>query len=163
MIIVKKSGYLIYKNFKFRCALGKNGIKKKVKEGDFVTPKGKYKLIKIYYRPDRIKKINSPLKKVRIKKNMGWCDDVNSKYYNKQIKINDKISHEKLYRKDSLYDILVVLNYNLNPIIRGKGSAIFLHVAKKNYSKTQGCIALKRNELLNLVSKIKKNTQIRIG
>ena len=163
MIIVKKSGYLNYKNFKFRCALGKNGIKKKVKEGDFVTPKGKYKLIKIYYRPDRIKKINSPLKKVRIKKNMGWCDDVNSKYYNKQIKINNKISHEKLYRKDSLYDIIVVLNYNLNPTIRGKGSAIFLHVAKKNYRKTQGCIALKRNELLNLVSKIKKNTQIKIG
>ena len=163
MIIVKKSGYLNYKNFKFRCALGKNGIKKKVKEGDFVTPKGKYKLIKIYYRPDRIKKINSPLKRVRIKKNMGWCDDVNSKYYNKQIKINNKISHEKLYRKDSLYDIIVVLNYNLNPTIRGKGSAIFLHVAKKNYSKTQGCIALKRNELLNLISKIKKNTQIKIG
>ena len=163
MIIVKKSGYLNYKNFKFRCALGKNGIKKKMKEGDFITPRGKYKLIKIYYRPDRIKKINSPLKKVRIKKNMGWCDDVNSKYYNKQIKINDKISHERLYRKDSLYDILVVLNYNLNPIIRGKGSAIFLHVAKKNYSKTQGCIALKRNELLNLVSKIRKNTQIKIG
>ena len=163
MIIVKKSGYLNYKNFKFRCALGKNGIKKKVKEGDFITPKGKYKLIKIYYRADRIKKINSPLKKIKLKKNMGWCDDVNSKYYNKQIKINDKISHERLYRKDSLYDILVVLNYNLNPIIRGKGSAIFLHVAKKNYSKTQGCIALKRNELLNLVSKIRKNTQIKIG
>ena len=163
MIIVKKSGYLNYKNFKFRCALGKNGIKKKVKEGDFITPKGKYKLIKIYYRPDRIKKINSPLKKIKIKKNMGWCDDVNSKHYNKQIKINKKFSHEKLYRKDSLYDILIVLNYNLNPITRGKGSAIFLHVAKKNYSKTQGCIALKRNELLNLVSKIKKNTQIKIG
>ena len=163
MIIVKKSGYLNYKNFKFRCALGKNGIKKKVKEGDFITPKGKYKLIKIYYRPDRIKKINSPLKKIKIKKNMGWCDDVNSKHYNKQIKINDKISHEKLYRKDSLYDILIVLNYNLNPITRGKGSAIFLHIAKKNYSKTQGCIALKKNELLNLVSKIKKNTQIKIG
>jgi len=163
MIIVKKSGYLNYKNFKFRCALGKNGIKKKVKEGDFITPKGKYKLIKIYYRPDRIKKINSPLKKIKIKKNMGWCDDVNSKYYNKQIKINDKISHEKLYRNDNVYDIIVVLNYNLNPIIKGKGSAIFLHVAKKNYSKTQGCIALKKNELLNLVSKIKKNTQIKIG
>ena len=163
MIIVKKSGYLIYKNFKFRCALGKNGIKKKVKEGDFITPKGKYKLIKIYYRADRIKKINSPLKKIKIKKNMGWCDDVNSKYYNKQIKINDKISHEKLYRNDNVYDIIVVLNYNLNPIIKGKGSAIFLHVAKKNYRKTQGCIALKRNELLNLVSKIRKNTQIKIG
>ncbi len=94
---------------------------------------------------------------------MGWCDDVNSKFYNKQIKINKKISYEKLYRKDNVYDIIVVLNYNINPIIKGKGSAIFLHVAKKNYKKTQGCIALKKSELLNLVSKIKKNTQIKIG
>ena len=163
MIIVKKSGYLNYKNFKFRCALGKNGIGQKKREGDFVTPKGKYKLIKIYYRADRIKKVRSPLKKIKIKKNMGWCDDVNSKYYNKQIKINKKISHEKLHRKDNLYDIVVVLNYNINPIIKGKGSAIFLHIAKKNYNKTQGCIALKKNELLSLISKIKKNTQIRIG
>ena len=163
MIIVKKSGYLKYKNFKFRCALGKGGIKQKEREGDFITPKGKFKLIKIYYRSDRIKRINSTLKKIKIKKNMGWCDDVSSNYYNKQIKINKKFSHEKLYRKDNVYDIVVVLNYNLNPIKRGKGSAIFLHVAKKNYKKTQGCIALKKNELLNLVSKIKKNTQIKIG
>ena len=163
MIIVKKSGYLKYKKFKFRCALGKGGIKQKEREGDFITPKGKFKLIKIYYRSDRIKKINSTLKTIKIKKNMGWCDDVSSNYYNKQIKISKKIGHEKLHRKDSLYDIIVVLNYNLNPIIKGKGSAIFLHVAKKNYNKTQGCIALKKNELLYLVSQIKKNTQIRIG
>jgi L,D-peptidoglycan transpeptidase YkuD (ErfK/YbiS/YcfS/YnhG family) len=163
MIIVKKSGYLKYKNLKFRCALGKGGIKQKEREGDFITPKGKFKLIKIYYRSDRIKKINSTLKKIKIKKNMGWCDDVSSNYYNKQIKINKKISHERLHRKDNVYDIIVVLNYNLNPIIKGKGSAIFLHVAKKNYKKTQGCIALKKNELLNLVSKIKRNTQIKIG
>ena len=163
MIIVKKSGYLKYKNFKFRCALGKGGIKQKEREGDFITPKGKFKLIKIYYRSDRIKKISSVLKKIKIKKNMGWCDDVSSNYYNKQIKINKKIGHEKLLRKDNLYDIIVVLNYNLDPIIKGKGSAIFLHVAKKNYNKTQGCIALKKNDLLHLVSKIKKNTQIRIG
>ena len=163
MIIVKKSGYLKYKNFKFRCALGKGGIKQKEREGDFITPKGKFKLIKIYYRSDRIKKINSTLKKIKIKKNMVWCDDVSSNYYNKQIKISKKIGHEKLHRKDNVYDIIVVLNYNLNPIIKGKGSAIFLHVAKKNYNKTQGCIALKKNELLSLVSKIKKNTQIRIS
>ena len=163
MIIVKKSGYLKYKKFKFRCALGKGGIKQKEREGDFITPKGKFKLIKIYYRSDRIKKINSTLKKIKIKKNMGWCDDVSSNYYNKQIKISKKIGHEKLHRKDNLYDIIIVLNYNLNPIIKGKGSAIFLHVAKKNYNKTEGCIALKKNELLSLVSKIKKNTQIRIS
>jgi len=163
MIIVKKSGYLKYKNFKFRCALGKRGIKQKEKEGDFVTPKGKFKLLKVYYRSDRIKKINTPLKKIKIKKTMGWCNDVSSRYYNKQIKINKKINYEKLYRKDNVYDIIVVLNYNLKPIIKGKGSAIFLHVAKRNYNKTLGCIALKKNKLLYLLSKIKKNTQIKIG
>jgi L,D-peptidoglycan transpeptidase YkuD (ErfK/YbiS/YcfS/YnhG family) len=94
---------------------------------------------------------------------MCRCDDERINYYNKQIKISKKICQEKLHRKDNLYDIIVVLNYNLNPIIKGKGSAIFLHVAKKNYNKTQGCIALKKNELLSLISKIKKNTQIRIG
>jgi len=163
MIIVKNPGLLKYKNLKFRCALGKLGIKKKLCEGDMITPKGKFKLTKIYYRSDRIKKINSPLKKIRIKKNMGWCDDISNKHYNKQIKINNNIGHEKLYRVDNVYDVIVVLNYNLNPVIKGKGSAIFLHVAKKNYSKTQGCIALKKNELLYLLSKIKKNTQIKIG
>jgi L,D-peptidoglycan transpeptidase YkuD (ErfK/YbiS/YcfS/YnhG family) len=86
MIIVKKTGYLKYKNFKFRCALGKSGIKKKVKEGDNITPKGVFKIIKIYYRPDKINKIISLIKKIKIKKNMGWCDDPNSSYYNKQIK-----------------------------------------------------------------------------
>jgi len=163
MIIVKNHGKLKYKNLSIRCALGKLGVKKKKHEGDLITPKGKFKLTKIYYRSDRIKNIDSPLKKIRIKKDMGWCDDVSSKRYNKQIKINKSISHEKLYRKDNIYDVIVVLNYNLNPIINGKGSAIFLHVAKKNYNKTQGCIALKKNELLYLLSKIKKNTQIKIG
>jgi len=163
MIIVKKSGYLKYKKFKFRCALGKAGIKNKTKEGDNITPKGSYKAIKLFYRNDKVSKIKTILKKFKIKKNMGWCDDVSSNYYNKQIKINKKISHEKLHRKDNLYDIVVVLNYNINPIIKEKGSAIFLHVAKKNYNKTQGCIALKKNDLLNLISKIKNNTQIKIG
>ena len=93
---------------------------------------------------------------------MGWCDDTKSDYYNKQVRVNKKISHEKLYRKDNVYDIIAVLNYNLNPTRKGKGSAIFLHVARKNYNKTQGCIALKKNELLYLLSKIKKNTQIKI-
>ena len=86
MIIVKKSGYLNYKNFKFRCALGKNGIKKKIKEGDNITPKGIFRITKLYYRPDRIKKITTAVKKIKIKKNIGWCDDPKSKFYNQQIK-----------------------------------------------------------------------------
>ena len=163
MIIVKNPGLLKYKDLQFRCALGKLGIQKKSHEGDLITPKGKFRLTKIYYRSDRVKKINSPLKKIKIKKNMGWCDDTESRHYNKQIKINKNYSYEKLHRKDNVYDIIVILNYNLNPIRRGKGSAIFLHVAKRNYNKTHGCVALKKNELLHLLSKIKKNTQIKLG
>ena len=163
MIIVKKSGYLQYKNLKFRCALGKAGIRRKGREGDNITPKGIFKIIKIYYRSDKIKKITSSIKKIKIKKNMGWCDDPKSFYYNKQIKLPSKFSHEKLYRKDNLYDLFLVLNYNTSPIIKNKGSAIFLHIAKDSYKKTKGCIALKREDLIQLVSKIRKKTKIKIN
>jgi L,D-peptidoglycan transpeptidase YkuD (ErfK/YbiS/YcfS/YnhG family) len=163
MIIVKKSGYLEYKNFKFRCALGKSGIKKKIKEGDCITPKGIFKINKIYYRADKIKKVRTKVNTVKIKKNMGWCDDPRSIFYNKQIKLPSKFSHEKLYRKDSLYDLVLVLNYNTNPIIKNKGSAIFIHVAKNSYKKTKGCIALKKQDLIQLAKNIKKNTRIEIN
>ena len=162
MIIVKKSGYLQYKNLKFRCALGKAGIKKKEKEGDNITPKGTFKITKIYYRPDKIKNITSVVKKIKIKNNMGWCDDPSSILYNKQVKLPNKFSHEKLYRKDNLYDLILVLNYNINPIIKNKGSAIFIHVAKSSYKKTKGCIALKKKHLIELISKIKKNNKVKI-
>ena len=163
MIIVKKSGYLKYKNLKFRCAFGKNGIKKKTKEGDKITPIGIFKITKIYYRHDKIKNLKTSIKKIKIKKNMGWCDDPNSIHYNKQIKLPNKFSHEKLYRKDNLYDLFLVLNYNTNPVIKNKGSAIFLHITKGSYKKTKGCIALKRGDLIQLVSKIRKNTKIKIN
>jgi L,D-peptidoglycan transpeptidase YkuD (ErfK/YbiS/YcfS/YnhG family) len=162
MIIVKKSGHLKYKNLKFRCALGSAGVKKKTKEGDNITPKGIFKIIKIYYRPDKIKKITTLIKTIKIKKNMGWCDDPSSRFYNKQIKLPSKLGHEKLYRSDNLYDLIAVLNYNTKPIIKNKGSAIFIHIAKKNFSKTKGCIAVKKKDLIYLLSKIKKNNQIKI-
>jgi L,D-peptidoglycan transpeptidase YkuD (ErfK/YbiS/YcfS/YnhG family) len=162
MIIVKRSENLLFKNLKFRCSLGKNGITKNKVEGDKCTPSGIYKLKQVFYRADRIKKITTNLKKIKIKKNMGWCDDSSSKKYNHLIKIPNKFSHEKLYRKDHIYDIIVVLNYNMNPVIKKKGSAIFLHIAKKNYSKTLGCIGLKKNDLLEILNKVKKNNKIKI-
>ena len=163
MIIVKKTGHLQYKNLKFRCALGEAGIKKKEKEGDSITPKGTFKIINIYYRPDRIKNIKTDLKKIKIKKNMGWCDDSRSHFYNQQIKLPNKFAHEKLFRNDNLYDLILVLNYNINPTIKHKGSAIFIHIAKNSYKKTKGCIALKKEHLMELISKIKKNTKIKIN
>jgi len=162
MIIVKKSGFLKYKGLQFRCALGKAGIKQKRLEGDNITPKGTYKITKIYYRDDKIKKIKTLIKKIKIKKNMGWCDDPNSRFYNKQIKLPHKSRHERLHRKDNIYDIVCVLNYNIKPIIKNKGSAIFFHIAKKNYQKTKGCIAIKKEHLKKLLSLIDKDTKIKI-
>ena len=163
MIYINKSGYLKYKNLKFRCALGKAGIGKKIKEGDNITPKGTYKIIKIYYRKDRIKELVSQIKLIKIKKNMGWCDDPKSKKYNQLIYLPTKYSHEKLYRRDNIYDLILVLNYNIKPIIKNKGSAIFIHIARKNYKKTAGCIALEKNNLIKLVLKIQKHTKIKIS
>jgi len=163
MIIINKSGYLKYKNLKFRCALGKAGIGKKKIEGDNITPKGTFDIVKIYYRDDRVKKISSKFKLIKITKKLGWCDDPKNEKYNKLIHSSTKYSHEKLYRKDNIYDLILVLNYNMSPIIKNKGSAIFIHVANKNYKKTAGCVALKKSHLIKLIKKIKKRTKVIIN
>ena len=162
MIIINKSGYLKYKNLKFRCALGKAGIRIKKKEGDNITPKGTYKIIRIYCRKDRIRQVKSKIKIYKINKKIGWCDDPRSEKYNQLIKLPNKFKHEKFYRKDHLYDLIIVLNYNMRPVIRNKGSAIFIHLAKRNYYPTKGCIALSKNNLLMILNKINKNTKIKI-
>jgi L,D-peptidoglycan transpeptidase YkuD (ErfK/YbiS/YcfS/YnhG family) len=163
MIIINKSGYLKYKDFKFKCALGKSGIGKKEKEGDKITPMGVFYVNKIYYRKDRLKELFSKFKLIRITKKMGWCDDPKSRKYNQLIKLPTKYSHENLYKKDNTYDLILVLNYNMKPTIKNKGSAIFIHVAKKNYKKTAGCIALKKFDLICLIKEIKQNTRIIIN
>ena len=161
-ILINKK-YLIYKNYKTKCAIGKRGIGIKIKEGDLITPKGNYKIKFILYRKDRIKKIQSKIKKIVIKKNMGWCNDPRSKDYNKIIKLPTSYTFEKLYKKESIYDIILVLNYNMNPITKNKGSAIFIHVAKRNYKKTEGCIAIKKISLVKIIKKLNKNTRVKIG
>ena len=154
--------YLIYGNYKAKCAIGKRGIGYKRKEGDLITPKGKYKIKYILYRKDRVKKVQSKIKKIIIRKNMGWCNDPLSKKYNKLVKLPTNCSCEKLYKRENIYDIILVLNYNMNPIIKNKGSAIFIHVASKNYKKTEGCIALKKIHLLKVIKKLKINTLVKI-
>ena len=163
MIIINKSGYLKYKDLKFKCALGKSGIGNKKIEGDNITPKGNFKIIKIYYRKDRLKKLSSKFTLTEITKDMGWCDDPKSKKYNQLIKLPTNYSHENLYRKDNIYDLILVLNYNMRPTIKNKGSAIFIHITKKNYQPTKGCIALEKNNLVKLISKIDKNIKIKIS
>ena len=161
-ILINKKN-LIYNNYKAKCAVGKRGIGNKRKEGDLITPKGKYKIKYILYRKDRINKIQSKIKKIAIKKNMGWCDDPKSKNYNKLIKLPSDYNHEKLYKKENIYDIILVLDYNMKPIIKNKGSAIFIHVAKKKFKKTEGCVALNKTFLLKFLKELKKNTIISIA
>ena len=93
---------------------------------------------------------------------MGWCDDPLSKDYNKLIKIPSEYNYEKLYKKENVYDIILVLNYNMNPVVKNKGSAIFIHVAKTNYKKTEGCVAIKKIHLLKIIKELKYNTKIKI-
>ena len=162
MHILINNKFLVYQNYKVKCSVGKRGIGLKRKEGDLITPKGSFKVKYILYRKDRIKKIQSKIKKIEIKKNMGWCDDPKAKNYNKLVKLPSKFNYEKLYKKKNIYDIILVLNYNMQPIIKNKGSAIFIHVATKDYRKTEGCIALKKKDLLEIIKKIKKNTKVKI-
>ena len=162
MHIEVNNKFLSYDKYKVKCALGKRGIGRKEKEGDLITPSGIFGIKFLLYRKDRVKKIQTNLKKFVINKNMGWCNDPKSKMYNKLIRLPFNYSHERLFRKDNSYDIILVLNYNMNPIIKNKGSAIFIHISKKNYKKTEGCIGLKKTHLLKVLEIIKKNTKVKI-
>ena len=161
MHITINKKYLRLDNYKAKCAIGKRGIGLKKKEGDLITPKGKYKIKYLLYRKDRVK-IQSKIRKITIKKNMGWCDDPNSKQYNKLIRLPSAYKYEKLHKKENIYDIILVLNYNMNPIIKNKGSAIFIHVARKNYKKTEGCVAIGKSHLLKIAKYLKKNSTVLI-
>ena len=161
-ILINKK-YLTYDQYKVKCSVGKRGIGSKKKEGDLITPIGQYKIKYILYRKDRVKKIQSKLRKITIKKNMGWCNDPKSKKYNKLVNLPFNYSYEQLFKKENIYDIILVLNYNMNPVKKDKGSAIFIHVAKKYYKRTQGCVAVKKSDLLKILREIKINTKVKIG
>ena len=177
---MKKNWFLIKLNNKyflkagnkaFRCQIGERGLEKAAKklEGDKTTPIGKWYLKSLYYRPDKILRPKLKKKNVikinRITKNCGWCDDIRSLFYNKYIKFSNLQSvytnYEKLWRNDDAYDIIVVISHNVRPIIKNKGSAIFIHLTK-NYKKTVGCVALSKKDFLILLKLIDSKTKIRI-
>ena len=162
LIKLKNKDTLEFDDYKFKCCIGKNGIKQTKFEGDKSTPKGTFKIGLVYYRADRIKKPNTIIKLKVIKPDMAWCNDPKSKFYNKEIKINESISHEMLYRKDYKYNIFLVIKYNYKKAIKGLGSAIFFHLTK-NYQPTAGCIALKKKDFLILLRLINKKTKLKIS
>lgn len=148
----------------FLCSIGRNGTSSDKKEGDGTTPIGQFPIREIFYRADRanLSQLKLNLACSAIEKDDGWCDDVNSDNYNKYIKLPSEESHEKLRREDNIYDIIVVIGYNDDPIIKKKGSAIFLHIARENYQPTAGCIALAKEDLLKVIPQLTPKTKINI-
>ena len=161
-IVLKNKDTLLLDEFKFKCSSGKKGATFNKTEGDLKTPRGTYSLGPLFYRKDKIIKINTKLNKVPLKKNMYWCNDINSKYYNQLITSPKKGKHEKMFRSDSKYDLVIVINYNTKNIIKNRGSAIFLHLTN-NYHKTEGCIAIKRKDMMVLLRLVNKKTKIKIN
>ena len=169
---INKRYFLKVGNKAFRCQVGKEGLKNVAKklEGDKTTPIGKWYLESLYYRPDRVlrpkfKKKNF-LKINLITKHCGWCDDINSLHYNKYINIKKlllkNISFERLWRQDSAYDIIIELSHNTGPIIKKKGSAIFIHCSFEDFKPTSGCVALKKRDLIFLIKNLKRESYIQI-
>jgi len=162
IILIKNKHTLQIDDFKFKCCIGKNGSTKYKKEGDEKTPKGTFEIGYLYFRKDRVKKPFTFLQLKEITNNTGWCNDVRfPKKYNKSIKADSKIKHEKLKRKDYKYDFFIPIKYNFKKPIIGKGSCIFLHLTKK-YKPTAGCIAVNKKDFLVILKLIKKDTKIKI-
>ena len=161
-ILVKNKHTLQIDEFKFRCCIGKKGSTRNKKEGDNKTPKGTFEIENLYFRKDRKEKPSTLLNCIQIKKDMGWCNDIGcKKKYNKLFKIEKKIKHEKLKRKDYKYDFLIPIKYNFNKTITGRGSCIFIHLTR-DYKPTAGCVALKEKDFLIMLKLIKKKSKIKI-
>ena len=162
MDLLVKNNHIFIDDRMFKCAVGKKGLTENKFEGDLCTPVGSFTFSKIYYRADRLGEIKFLINSSTIKENDGWCDDKSSELYNQYIQFPFRGSAEHLYRKDDLYDIVCVLSYNTSPIIVGKGSAIFLHVARPQFIGTEGCIAVEKNILLEIARNISKYSTITI-
>jgi L,D-peptidoglycan transpeptidase YkuD (ErfK/YbiS/YcfS/YnhG family) len=147
---------------RWRCVVGAGGVREDKVEGDSATPVGEYPLRHLYFRNDRLvlPKVRLPARPIG--EHDGWCDDPHSPAYNRLVRVPNDWSHEKMWREDGLYDLLVVVGYNDDPPEGEWGSAIFLHIARDDMSPTRGCIAFARDDLLELVPLLSRETRLRI-
>lgn len=153
---------LIWQGHSYPCALGKGGLTLDKSEGDGATPVGTFGLNYVLFRPDRVKCPITSLKTYALNQSAGWCDAPDHQAYNQAVDLPFESSHEKLWREDHIYDIIVVLNHNQNPTIPHKGSAIFFHLARENFKSTEGCVAVELNVMLRILKTIKPQTCLKI-
>lgn len=145
-----------------RCAVGRSGFSANKREGDGATPIGNFPMREVFYRADRLEKPETALPCTHLVETDGWCDDPTDPLYNRPVTLPFAASHETMIRADHLYDLVVVLGYNVDPVVAGGGSAIFLHVAAPDYAPTEGCVALALSDLRAVVSDLKPGDYISI-
>jgi L,D-peptidoglycan transpeptidase YkuD (ErfK/YbiS/YcfS/YnhG family) len=168
MVVHRQDGEswcLEWQGHTYRCAIGRGGLARegRKKEGDGCTPCGAFRLRRLYYRPDKVASAQLPaaLKPTPLSADDGWCDDPGDRAYNTFVKLPYAGRHERLWRPDDdVYDLIVPLGYNDGPIVRGAGSAIFLHVARPGYSPTAGCVALDKRDLLAILATVDGDCQM---
>jgi L,D-peptidoglycan transpeptidase YkuD (ErfK/YbiS/YcfS/YnhG family) len=162
-LIVDPCGYLHVGTARYRCALGHGGVKRDKREGDGATPVGSFPLRRLFYREDRVARPRSALATAALHPADGWCDDPARPEYNSLVRLPFDGRHEKLWREDTLYDIVGVIGYNDAPAVSGLGSAIFLHLARADYAPTEGCVALALPDLIRVLAACDATSVIRIG
>jgi L,D-peptidoglycan transpeptidase YkuD (ErfK/YbiS/YcfS/YnhG family) len=143
-----------------RCSVGHGGIALKIREGDGITPVGAWPLRMVLYRPDRLAAPRCALPVAPLRPQDGWCDTPTDPDYNTLVRLPHSGSAESMWRDDHLYDIVVVVGYNDDPVIAGKGSAIFLHLARADFSPTAGCVALPLPDLLEALAQLAPNDRL---
>lgn len=162
LIGVSPDGWLVWPGGRLRCALGRGGVTADKREGDGATPSGTFRLRALWYRQDRVGSPATMLDRIPIQPESGWCDDPADVAYNRPVALPYAARHERLWREDGLYDLMVPLGYNDDPVVSGRGSAIFLHAARPDYGPTEGCVAIARDDLGALLTRCGPKTRLRV-
>jgi L,D-peptidoglycan transpeptidase YkuD (ErfK/YbiS/YcfS/YnhG family) len=155
-------GWLFGGGRTFRVALGRTGIKASKREGDGATPAGRFHPIRLWWRADRLRRPRTLLPVRRIAPDDAWCEDPADRRYNHSFRRSANEPGDRLRRRDGLYDVIIEIDHNTRPRIAGRGSAVFIHVAREGFAPTAGCVALRRADLLALVSALTPKTRIEI-
>lgn len=155
-------GFVLAGTMAAPCALGRTGVSPWKREGDGATPMGSLRLRAVLYRADRVPRPRTHLPVTAIHQDSGWCDDPNDRAYNCPVRLPFAASHERMWRDDRLYDVVVVIDYNLSPVRRGAGSAIFLHLARADFIPTEGCVAVSPETMRRLLPHLGPHTTIEI-
>jgi L,D-peptidoglycan transpeptidase YkuD (ErfK/YbiS/YcfS/YnhG family) len=159
----KTQGWLVAGPLVLPVALGRGGIKANKREGDGGTPRGIFQLRRLWWRPDRASRPRTALPVRRIKPDDGWCEDPQDRRYNRPVQVPRHSGADRLWRQDALYDIIIELSHNTRPRVAGRGSAVFIHVARDKFAPTAGCVALRTDALRRLVARLGPQTRIDIA